>query len=119
MRPFLKGGRDWLLLRKITTPPRRWQVVLYRRPESGRYVLHRVVGFSGNDLVCQGDGCAWRERVGRETVLAVLTEIRRGERVLDPYSPRRMRAVRLWYRTRRARGILRHPVKKLRGRMRK
>ena len=41
MTPFLYHGRDTVYFSKITRPPKRGDMILYRR-DSGSYVLHRV-----------------------------------------------------------------------------
>lgn len=41
MLPFLIGGRDEVILKKIQEPLKRGDIVLYRR-ENGIYVLHRI-----------------------------------------------------------------------------
>lgn len=61
MRPFIEGGRDTVLLRKLPTV-RVGDACLVRTSE-GRYVLHRVIavyplpqGRAGEGLTLMGDG---------------------------------------------------------------
>lgn len=53
MLPFIRGGRDRVVLRKrdVVAPG---DIVLARI--GGRYVLHRVLGVSGTHLTLMGDG---------------------------------------------------------------
>ena len=54
MRPFIEGGRDNVILRKNAVVEV-GEIVLARLG-GGRYVLHRVIGKSGENLTLMGDG---------------------------------------------------------------
>ena len=54
MRPFIEGGRDSVILRKNAVVEV-GEIVLARL-RGGRYVLHRVIGKSGENLTLMGDG---------------------------------------------------------------
>ena len=85
MLPALRQGRDTAVLRRPGRP-RRGDVVLYRR-ENGQFLLHRVVRTGKGSLLCCGDN-QWRgETVAPEQVLAVLSAVRRGGRVIGIRSP--------------------------------
>ena len=53
MTPFLLHGRDTVYFSKITQPPQRGDMVLYRR-DNGSYVLHRVYE-AGSTYTMVGD----------------------------------------------------------------
>ena len=53
MAPFLRHGRDTVYLSRITQPPRRGDMILYRR-DNGSYVLHRVYK-AGSSYTMVGD----------------------------------------------------------------
>lgn len=54
MRPFLEGGRDSVVLRKNAVVE--IGDVVLARLGNGQYVLHRVIGKSGEELMLMGDG---------------------------------------------------------------
>ena len=54
MRPFIEGGHDSVILRKNAVVEV-GEIVLARLG-GGRYVLHRVIGKSGENLTLMGDG---------------------------------------------------------------
>ena len=60
MSPFLVHGRDTVYLSKLTQPPRRGDMILYRR-DNGAYVLHRVYE-AGSTCTMVGDAQTLLER---------------------------------------------------------
>ena len=54
MRPFIEGGHDSVILRKNAVVEV-GEIVLARLG-GGRYVLHRIIGKSGENLTLMGDG---------------------------------------------------------------
>lgn len=54
MLPFIMGDRDDVILKKLTRPLKRGDIVLYRRP-GGVYVLHRVHHVKESKLFMMGD----------------------------------------------------------------
>jgi len=54
MEPMLKGGKDVVMLKKPQGRLRLFDVSLYYRRETDRYVIHRVVGFKpdGSYVMC-------------------------------------------------------------------
>lgn len=54
MRPFLEDGRDKALLVKASNPKVGAPVLAEVGP--GRYVLHRIVKITGDEVVLRGDG---------------------------------------------------------------
>lgn len=64
MLPFLKEGRDSLRLVSPTAAPRKYDIVLYRVRDE--YVLHRIIGFDGDNYIICGDNCrGWERGHGR------------------------------------------------------
>lgn len=57
MRPFIEGGRDSVILRKNDVV----EVgdVVLAKLKDGRFVLHRVIAKSGDNLTLMGDGNLW------------------------------------------------------------
>ena len=79
MRPMIRGGRDAVLIRKLTEMPKRYDLVMYVRPDL-QGVIHRVVRFENGRYVIIGDNC-WRyEYVKPEQIKGIVTEFcRRGK----------------------------------------
>ena len=80
MEPFLFDGTDKVILQKIKEPPKRGDIVFYRR-KNGAYVLHRVVRKKGDIYYFSGD--AQRRVEGpifKNQLLAVCKEVIREEK---------------------------------------
>lgn len=54
MLPLLVQGRDYAVLKKADAPLAAGDVPLYRRAD-GSFVLHRIVGFDGDNYIMCGD----------------------------------------------------------------
>ena len=83
MRPFLKEGRDTVLLMPVEGVLRRGDVVLFTRP-GGKLVLHRIVRVQNGTVTVTGDNQVELETVPQEAVLAVVQRVLRGEKTLGP-----------------------------------
>ena len=80
MMPFIKQGRDVLVIERCEGALGRYDVPLYKRP-SGQYVLHRIHKVTDKGYVTCGDNRASRERyVLPEEVIGVLTAVIRDGR---------------------------------------
>lgn len=74
MRPMLIGGTDTVTLVKPATPPKKYDVIFYRR-ENGQYVLHRIIQVKKGGYVCRGDSQTVKEYpVTQDMVIGVLKE---------------------------------------------
>lgn len=75
MAPSIRGGRDWVTLRQLSSHPREGDIVLVFLPEKREYVLSRVMDVNQHRLVLMGDGlfitevCTWDNVMG--TVVGV------------------------------------------------
>ena len=106
MLPFIRGGKDLVVLEKATGDIVKDDIVLFRL--GGRYIMHRVLTVEGGKFDIQGDG-VWlgHEHPGREDILAkAVTILRNGKKPRDPYSPRELRKVHAWQRLGRTRRYL-------------
>lgn len=73
MLPFIQGGRDKVLVRKVKTV-NVGDIVL--APHSGRLILHRVYAIKGAQLILMGDGnLEGNEVVGKTEVWGKVLEI--------------------------------------------
>jgi hypothetical protein len=84
MYPFLKHGRDTVYLSKLQDPVKTGDMILYQR-RSGELILHRVVSVEENSFTLLGDRQVGREPgVSPDSVLAVVTAVRRNGKLLRP-----------------------------------
>ena len=96
MWPFIREGRDLVVIERVSGKLEKYDVPLYRR-DSGQYVLHRVLKVRENDYVLCGDN-RWRRETGvtDRHILGVLTAVIRDGKEL-PVTDRRYRLyVHLW-----------------------
>ena len=105
MTPSLDPG-DTVFLDLPARPIERGDVILFAR--FGRqYVLHRVVHvFPDGSLELLGDAQVRSERVHPEDVRAIVTGLRRGEKLLDENALRWRFFRDVWIHTRRIRPLV-------------
>ena len=100
MLPFIRGGKDLVVLEKAGEVLEADDIVLFHvgPGEGGRYVMHRILSIDGDAVDIQGDGVPdAHEHVRRNQVIAKAVEILRGgNRRVDPYSPGQRRLVHFW-----------------------
>ena len=102
MTPFLDPG-DTVFLELCNGAVEIGDVILFRRT-GGQYVLHRVVAVRENGMLeLLGDAQLRPEPVHPTQVRAVVTEARRGEKLLTPHSLRWRFFRGPWQRCRRIR----------------
>ena len=84
MSPFLAHGRDTVYLSRLTRPPRRGDILLYRR-DNGSYVLHRVHRGTEESLTLCGDGQVLPEPgIRPDQVIACVSAVCRRGKTLRP-----------------------------------
>ena len=96
MLPFIRGGKDLVVLEKAEGEIKRDDIVLFRI--GGRYIMHRVLKADDGYFDIQGDG-VWlgHEHPTREQILAKATTIlRAGKKPVDPYGKKQLRRVHAW-----------------------
>lgn len=100
MLPFIRGGKDLVVLEKAGADLKADDIVLFHLgpQEGGRYVMHRILSIDGDAVDIMGDGVLKaHEHVRRNQILAKAVEIRRGgKRPVDPYAPGQLRLVHFW-----------------------
>ena len=82
MLPFIKQGRDVLVISKVNDRLKRYDVPLYKR-DSGQYVLHRILKVRDKTYVICGDN-RWQREYGimDRHIIGVLTAvIRNGKEI--------------------------------------
>lgn len=96
MLPFIRGGKDLVVLEKAVGEIKKDDIVLFRL--GGRYIMHRVLKADGGKFDIQGDGVyLGHEYPVREQILAKATTIiRAGKTPVDPYGKKQLRRVHAW-----------------------
>lgn len=75
MMPLLRQHRDIMVIRKITEPLKKYDAVLFKRP-NGAYVLHRIVKVCGmGQYRIAGDNRSFSELIPEEWIIGILTEV--------------------------------------------
>lgn len=96
MMPYIKQGRDVLVISEVNGRLNKYDVPLYKR-DSGQYVLHRILKVRENDYVICGDN-RWNKEYGitDRHIIGILTGvIRDGQEI--PVTSRKYRIyVHLW-----------------------
>ena len=96
MLPFIRSGKDLLVIEKPQKKKKKYDVPLYRR-DSGQYVIHRVLKVRENDYVICGDN-RWQRETGitDRHILGVLTAIVRDGKTISVQDRNYLRKVHLW-----------------------
>ena len=97
MWPFIKNEKTVAVIRKFNNNVELYDVIFYVRV-SGDYVLHRVIDISAEGFTVCGDSQTNTEKVKRERVIGVLSELINGENVVNIRSKKYLRRVKFWYK---------------------
>jgi hypothetical protein len=76
MRPMIYGHRDAVLIEALQEPPKRYDLVMYLRP-NGQGVIHRVIHRRKDHYVICGDNCYQLECVKSEQIKGIVTQFHR------------------------------------------
>ena len=81
MEPFIRDGIDNVALKRPTRRPEKGDVIFYKR-DSGKLVLHRIVGEDENGYILCGDN-QWAKEYGiRENqIIAVLDSVEKNGKI--------------------------------------
>ncbi|MGN0592472.1 MAG: S24/S26 family peptidase [Ruminococcus sp.] len=80
MMPFIRQGRDVLVISRAEGRLKRYDVPLYKR-DSGQYVLHRILKVRENDyMICGDNRCNREYGITDRHIIGVLTGIIRDGR---------------------------------------
>ena len=119
MRPLFKTHRDAVMIVPVTRELRKYDIVLYTYGD-GKYILHRIIGFSGDICIVRGDNTFVLEKVPKEKILGVVASFNRKGRRYDLSEPSyRAYSViwtaiypirNLWRRVRRVLSRIKHTI---------
>ncbi len=98
MRPLLRHKKDGIVLEKYEGQPLQTGDMVFYKRESGRYVLHRIVGIDeGGSFTMLGDHQTEAEKgIRKEQVLAVPTAVIRGKKTIPLASKGYQRYAKFW-----------------------
>lgn len=83
MLPLLRQGIDSVALRSLTRPPRKFDILFYKR-QDGSYILHRVKEVTDKGLVLWGDNHTMLEYgITEENIIGYAARVFRGDKELD------------------------------------
>ena len=87
MRPLLREGKDLSCIERREPPFRKYDAVLFRR-EDDTLVLHRILRLRADGMCfIAGDNCESGEWVRQTDILGVLTQVRRGKKIISEIIP--------------------------------
>ena len=93
MLPFIRNGRDEVVLTRLTRPAEVGDILLVKL--GTRFVMHRVFEAEGEKITLMGDGnISGKEHCTFADVIGIVTEIRKGRKVVKPGKGRLWRALR-------------------------
>lgn len=83
MLPLIREGRDSVVLEPINRELRKYDIPLYRR-DDGSYILHRIVDITDGEYRLIGDNqYVYENGVKKEQMIAVVSTVRRGEKLIS------------------------------------
>lgn len=96
MMPYIKQGRDVLVISEVNGRLNKYDVPLYKR-DSGQYVLHRILKVRENDYVICGDN-RWNKEYGitDRHIIGILTGVIRDGQEIPVTSHKYRIYVHLW-----------------------
>lgn len=96
MLPFIRGGRDSVLLEKAPPELSVGDIVLFKT--DGRYILHRVWRIDGENITLMGDGnlCGQEHCLRKDVVGKAVRILPPDGRPLDCNTACERRKARLW-----------------------
>lgn len=94
MLPMLKSGVDSVVIKKLDRKLNKYDCILYKRPSSGKYVLHRIIKIKDGKLILCGDN-QWQKETGitKEDIIGVMD----GYYKKDKYIPLSKFSYKLYY----------------------
>lgn len=114
MLPTLVEKRDSVILSPIMAEPRKYDIILYKR-ECGAYILHRIVKIFPDAYLVIGDNQFAPERVPKGAAIAVVSAIRRRDKLIKADSAGERIFAWFWTLCRPVRRIWRKILRKLRS----
>lgn len=111
MLPFLKEARNSVVVEAPKRPIKKYDIVLYKYNDV--YVLHRVMKTGETAYIICGDNSYVLEKVEKENIIGVVTEIISGNRKYSADNVFLKLCVKAWYGLKKAVRILKSGLKAL------
>lgn len=83
MRPMLREHKDIVIIRRADKKLKRNDVPLYSRPNSDKFVLHRILKVTDGGYIIRGDNLYFNEFVKDEQIIGVLKAFYRSGKYYD------------------------------------
>lgn len=114
MFPFLEHERDTVYFEAPKRNLQKGDIVFYQR-RNGQYVMHRIYKIKGDEYYIVGDAQHVIEGpVLRDQIFAIVTQVKRNERMLTPSSPTWKFFERIWINLLPYRDVLMLPFRAVR-----
>lgn len=93
MLPFIRNGKDEVALVRLSRPAEVGDILLVRI--GPKFIMHRVFAVEGDAITLMGDGNVYgKEHCTAADVIGLVTQIRRGGKVIVPGKGRFWRMLR-------------------------
>ena len=105
MLPLIRQGKDSVILSAKKGRLKKYDIARYRR-SNGDFVLHRIVDVKPESYTISGDNqYVYEKGIGDDQIIAVVTAIRRGGRIIKAKSPIHIIYASVWHHTRSLRHL--------------
>lgn len=94
MKPFIRGGRDTVVMRAFDGDARPYDVILYAAGES--HVMHRVLSVKNGVCKVRGDNCFYTEYVPVDRIMAKAEKVIRDGKKEIALTRRQKLLARCW-----------------------
>ena len=95
MKPLLTQHKDLVIIKKITEPLKKYDVILFKK--NNKYILHRILKVKENSYDTAGDHNWWKEYDVRPSeIVGVLSSIVKDGKEIKPENPSYQLYVHLW-----------------------
>jgi signal peptidase I len=74
MLPFFKHQETTVTVEKMTRSLKKWDVILFMVKD--QYILHRIVKFKNQNIICQGDYLFSKEVIKLDDVIGIVESLR-------------------------------------------
>ena len=81
MQPLLYENKTHVLIEPLSRPLKVGELPIFLRPD-GKYVIHRVIKVEDDFYFTRGDSCIGLEKVPKDWMLGVVTEIYRNKKYI-------------------------------------
>lgn len=95
MEPLLYAHKTYVILEPIREELKKGDLPIYQRPD-GVYVIHRLIEVGNAWCYTRGDNCLQGEKIPREWILGIVTEIQRNGKIIHVTDMKYRYYVKIW-----------------------